>query len=780
MVGKVRWYLKEMGEQLATMHKILVTDNDQYTRQTITEQLQRAGYAVTEATTNEDTLQQCANGAHPDLVLIDNIALCQQIKQLSGGSDILILFVTDADETVIQQALDCGADDFVLKPVRPVLLRHRIRQLLEMRAEQYHNADSDRVLAEEREIERKLRHNEERLQFALEAADAGIWDWDMLTDEVYFSPRWVQMLGYAPDELEGSFATWEKLIHPDDVETVKATLDAHLNNDEPYRIEHRLKTKSGEWKWIRAHGKVVGRDENGKPTRMAGTHRDIHAQKLTQHALRENETRLSTLIENMSDIIYTLSFEGVFTYVSPNWQDYLGHSVEDVNGKHFREFVHPDDLSKCEEFLRKVIETGEKHRGVEYRVRHKDGRWFWHTSSGSLAHDTDGNALYFVGAAHDITEQQAVKRALAENERRYRIISTTISDYAYSYIVNPDFSLTKDWSTQAFHDITGYTWEEMDADGWQRITHPDDFEIATERFQNLLDGKIDITEFRIITKSGEIRWLRDHGHPYWDEDEGRVTHIYGAAQDITRRRHDEETLKRQAEELRARNDELDAFAYTVAHDLKNPIASMMGFASLMQNYFDRMSDDKVREYLSLIMEGGYKLKDIINALLMLAGVNKMEKPEMGPLDMADIIRQVETRLDSIIRDSNAKIAKPKKWLASYGYAPWVEEIWSNYISNAIKYGGEPPLVELGSEELSDGSIRFWVRDNGRGLTEEERQRVFTPFTRLNQVKIEGHGLGLSVVQRIVEKLGGSVDVKSTVGKGSTFSFTLPPVPEAAP
>jgi two-component system sensor histidine kinase/response regulator len=121
-----------------------------------------------------------------------------------------------------------------------------------------------------------------------------------------------------------------------------------------------------------------------------------------------------------------------------------------------------------------------------------------------------------------------------------------------------------------------------------------------------------------------------------------------------------------------------------------------------------------------------------------------------------------------------------------GHGPWIEEVWANYISNALKYGGSPPRIELGADppppsppsggtEGEARMVRFWVRDNGPGLTPEEQARLFTPFTRLEQVRAKGHGLGLSIVRRIVEKLGGQVGVESEVGQSSTFSFTLPAV-----
>ncbi len=760
-----------MDTHLATTqtYTILITISDSLLRQTLSGLLQQDGYAVIETVDTNEALSTIQDDTMPNVVLIDasiaqaeSFALCGQIRAMLNGQQIVIIVIHSMnDDDVIQQAFDIGVDDYILKPIQPVLLRQRIRRLLS------HKTTLQAITAQ--------KQNQERLQLALEAADDGVWDWNMQTGEVYYSPRWLMMLGYDVDDLPPDVSTWEQLMHPDDAPHVQQALDSHINDNSIYQIEHRLKYKDGDWKWIRAQGKVVERAEDGTPLRMIGTHKDIDERKRIEEALRENERRLSTLIENASDIIYSLAFTGEFLYVSSNWTEFLGHSPDEVIGVRFEAFVHPDDLEACEEFLRRVVETGKKHRGIEYRVQHKDGTWFWHTSAGTLARDENDEPLYYVGVAHDITEQKMVKTVLAENERRYRIISDTISDYAYSYVVNADNSLTKDWSTQAFHDITGYTWEEMDSDGWERITHPDDMEKALARFYRLLNGEVDVTEFRIFTKSGDIRWLRDHGHPYWDEKEGRVTHIYGAAQDITQSKLFEQQLQQQAIELKERNEELDAFAYTVAHDLKNPIASMMGFASLILNYFDRMPDDQVREYLHLIMEGGYKLKEIINALLLLAGVNKMEGAEISQLDMTELIPQVEARLSGIIEESQAIIETPDEWAPGLGYAPWVEEVWANYISNAIKYGGEPPYIAIGSERLSSGHIRYWVQDNGNGLTDDEQKRVFTPFTRLNQIKIEGHGLGLSVVHRIVEKLGGDVQVDSVIGEGSRFSFTLPAV-----
>lgn len=222
-------------------------------------------------------------------------------------------------------------------------------------------------------------------------------------------------------------------------------------------------------------------------------------------------------------------------------------------------------------------------------------------------------------------------------------------------------------------------------------------------------------------------------------------------------------------------EELDAFAHTVAHDLKNPLGVSINYARFLNKYCTEMGVEELQKYSQRIVRSGQKMNDIIEALLLLASVRK-EEVDLKPLNMAHIVTEAQSRLAYMIRQYQAEIVLPAGWPTALGYGPWVEEVWVNYLSNGIKYGGQPPCLELGTTSQADGMLQFWVRDNGDGLMPEDQARVFVPFTRLDQDRADGHGLGLSIVQRIVEKLGGEVSVKSdgVPGQGSVFSFTLPP------
>ena len=225
------------------------------------------------------------------------------------------------------------------------------------------------------------------------------------------------------------------------------------------------------------------------------------------------------------------------------------------------------------------------------------------------------------------------------------------------------------------------------------------------------------------------------------------------------------------EDLTVQNAELEAFDRTVAHDLQNPLALVVGFADLLQLDNNEISLEEQERALKLLVQNAHRMSNIIQELLVLSSVRKKDVT-LYPLQMEDIVRSAMDRLRFMLQKYNARVILPKSWGCAYGYAPWVEEVWDNYISNALKYGGNPPVIELGSTKLADDRIKFWIRDNGRGISQDQQKLLFTPFTKLSQVRATGHGLGLSIVRRIVEKLGGEVQVESQPGEGSTFSFIL--------
>jgi signal transduction histidine kinase len=219
-------------------------------------------------------------------------------------------------------------------------------------------------------------------------------------------------------------------------------------------------------------------------------------------------------------------------------------------------------------------------------------------------------------------------------------------------------------------------------------------------------------------------------------------------------------------------EELDAFAHTVAHDLKNPLGIIVTYTDLLFREAADMKPEELGKVGQAMRRMARKAISIIEGLLLLSSVRKGQV-KMVPLDMTEVVTEVQERLEVMMAEYHGEIVWPKTWPAALGYAPWIEQVWVNYLSNGFKYGGQPPHLECGATPQDDGMIRFWVRDNGDGLAPEAQVSLFTEFTRLGKVRVEGQGLGLSIAKRIVEKLGGQVGIESELGRGSTFFFTLP-------
>jgi PAS domain S-box-containing protein len=307
-----------------------------------------------------------------------------------------------------------------------------------------------------------------------------------------------------------------------------------------------------------------------------------------------------------------------------------------------------------------------------------------------------------------------------------------------------------------------------------------------KRFSNLfLDGGIDqvkenefLTETKIRTHNG-LKHFEVKYSPVTNSRNQLIGRIF-LLHDISIRKmaldaaFEANTLLRneiiEKEKLIA---DLDAYARTVAHDLKNPISGVIGLTGFIKDDILNKKHDQAFEYLDLLHDQGNIMLKIVDELLLLSRIRKEDiKPES--IDMASIVKDAIGRLNRHSEDRKATYELPQSWPVVMGHPQWIEEVWVNLISNAIKYGGDPPRIILGSEKLDNGWYRFWIQDNGNGVPAPLLEKLFTDFERLGQKNVEGHGLGLSITKRIVEKLGGKVFVSSEniPGSGCVFSFTL--------
>ncbi|MBT3206820.1 MAG: response regulator [Bacteroidetes bacterium] len=365
------------------------------------------------------------------------------------------------------------------------------------------------------------------------------------------------------------------------------------------------------------------------------------------------------------------------------------------------------------------------------------------------------------------------EKELAISEENYRILTETLEDIVVRISITGEML----YVSPAVKKFAGYSAEE------ETGNHVSKYFVYQEELQKGLEF---IAKEILRKNSGtfEFQFLPANKKPFPVElsytpliANNKVIAFQAVLRNISKRKESEEAIRSKNLQLQERNEELDAFSHTVAHDLINPLSTIMGFADLLidQNY--EITDNERLKYTDIIAQNARKSQQIINSLLLFASVRKSEIL-LEEIDMEAIVNEALIRLSPMIKSSKAKITKPKVWPTPIGFAPWIEEVLVNYLSNALKYGGSPPLIEIGFEitepqNLSNKTIRFWVKDQGLGISPENQKLIFNKFERLHQLKTEGYGLGLSIVRRIIEKLGGKVGVESESGNGSMFYFTIP-------
>jgi PAS domain S-box-containing protein len=538
----------------------------------------------------------------------------------------------------------------------------------------------------------------------------------------------------------------------------------------------------------------------GQAGKQAEAAEEVHGE-----ALQASETRYRRLFEAAQDGILILNADtGQITDVNPFLTDLLGYSHADLVGKTLWEIGPVKNIEatrtafaelQSQAYIRYEDLPLETYDGQRIDVEFVSNIYLVDDKSVIQCNIRDITArkqgekiiqlrlLFEFAAEHSLEE--LMQKALDE------IGQITGSPIGFYHLVEADqetLSLQA-WSTRTQQEFCtaegrGQHYSMDEAGVWVDCVHQrkpvihNDYAALPHR-KGMPEGHAKVIRELVVPTLREDRIVSILGvgnkpSDYDEKDVELVAYVADIVWTIVERKQAQEALSRYAERLVAQNAELDAFAHTVAHDLKSPLAIIIGFADLLIHFYRTMSPKEITNALDYIFQTGQKLNKIIEELMLLTGVRKQEVvPE--PLNMNSVVREAINRLQMHIQDQKAYITLHNEtaWPDVLGYAPWIEEVWANYIINAIRYGGQPPHVELGATMQSDNKVRFWVRDNGPGLDVEAQAKLFTPFTQLSQVRANGHGLGLSIVRRIVEKLGGQVGLESEIGQGSTFFFVLP-------
>ena len=375
-------------------------------------------------------------------------------------------------------------------------------------------------------------------------------------------------------------------------------------------------------------------------------------------------------------------------------------------------------------------------------------------------------------AQQEVAERQRTEAALQLSEERYRQITELMSDYAYAYRVEPDGSITMEWiTTESAQRMTGYD-PFKEVRNSLLLYHPDDQPKVRQDLQQTLAGQPTSADYRIMTKQGDLRWVHLERHPVWDAEHTRVVRFFGVAQDITARKQIEEDREHLITELEAKNAELERFTYTVSHDLKSPLVTVKGFLGFLEQDAIKGNMARLQRDIQHIRQATDTMQQLLNELLELSRIGRLMNPaqEMG---FTELVQDVLTQMQDQIEKRGIQVILTPNFLRVYGDRLRLTEVIQNLVENAMKFMGDQPepTIEIGVRECDNEQV-FYVADNGIGIESRYQEKIFGLFERLDP-SIEGTGVGLALVKRIIEVHGGKIWIESEgIGQGSTFYFTL--------
>jgi PAS domain S-box-containing protein len=625
------------------------------------------------------------------------------------------------------------------------------------------NRKLQQQIAERVRIEAELRVSSERLDLALKGTTDGIYDWDMITGHIYFSPRWKEMLGYSDEEIGDSFQEWDTRLHPEDRDRSYTTLQEYLDGQRAaFVLEHRLRHKDGSYRWILSRGVAV-RDAAGKPVRMAGSHVDLTERRLAEQALLESESKLRAFITNVPAILFSIDRAGVITMADGLGMDALkfvkggivGHSVAELYG----------DMPGVVESVKRALE------GESLVTRMQLQQLFYEVAYSPIR-APDGSVTGVIGVAHDVTERHKAQQALEVSERRTRLIVENAYD---AYVAMDQEGFIVDWNPQA-ERIFGWSRQEAISRSLSETIIP---EPLRERHLQGLVNYMHTGEGPVLNRRIELPALRRNGEVFPVEltistmkVEDNV--IFSAfIHDISERIRAKEELERTAAELRRSNEELEQFAYIASHDLQEPLRMVASYTQLLERRYAAQLDDVAREFIGYAVDGAKRMQQFISGLLRYSRVGTEARP-LEDVNLDEAFAAAIANLRIAIEESGAKVESQPLPVVR-GDPRQLIQLFQNLIGNALKFRkpGQPPLVEVRAGP--DGDFwRFSVRDNGIGLDPRFSDRIFTIFQRLHtRDEYEGTGLGLAICKKIVERHGGRIWVESREGEGAAFFFTLP-------
>ena len=683
--------------------------------------------------------------------------------------------------------------------------------------------------------EQALEVHKERLRRGQIFANIGTWDWNIKSGELFWSERINPLFGYAEGELETSYDNFLNAVHPDDRQAVMDAVNACVENDTPYEIEHRVVWPDGSVRWLLERGAVM-RDASGKALQMLGVVQDINDRKCAEQALQESQTKLSGLFELSPLGIALTDMSGSYIEFNNAFQKICGYPAEELKQLDYWTLT-PHEYEQQEAAQLELLQKTGRYGPYEKSYRQKDGKLIPIRLNGMLVNDQSGQQRIW-SIVEDITDNKAMREQLAQQKKLLDMLHHTTTDF----VEKGNFHETMNDMLDTLLELTGseygFTGEVLydDDDAPYLITHAIT-NIAWNPETNALYKELEAKgfEFRNLdTLFGQVITSRNsvvsndpasdpragglpEGHPAMHSFLGapifygnELIGMYGIANraggyddklleflrpfDATygvlihsKRMSEMDVYNRNAlveakETAERANRAKSDFLSSMSHELRTPMNAILGFGQLLE--IDNALSDKQKESVQEILRAGDHLLELINEVLDLSKIESGQvELSLEAVELRELTKECLSLVTTLADKHDIHINHAGlENITVRADRTRLKQALLNLLSNAIKYNRKGGSVKLEVQPKDAEWLRIRVTDTGPGIPSDRLAELFQPFNRLDaeDSKIEGTGIGLSITRRIVEMMGGTLAVESEVGVGSSFSIELPLLSAAGP
>ena len=632
-----------------------------------------------------------------------------------------------------------------------------------------------------------LRESETRFRLLANQAPVGILLTDPSAECVFVNEAMRNMAGLAVEQMRGN--GWQNALHPDDRSRVVDAWNTSVRAHRHFAAEFRFVRPDDSVVWIQASA-VESRSAGGALQGRVGTLVDITDRKVAENKLRAQEAQLRLISTNAPIMLAQCNRDEHFLFVNRAYATRLGRQPEEIIGRTIADVLGSEARAALAPYITRVL-AGESIE-FEIVVPYRDlGRRYMRVC---YVPETGPDGVRgWLSAISDVTQRRQMEDALRESEERFRMLADNIAQIAWT----TDAQGRREWVNQRFHDFTGLKPGEVDDVAEAKLHHSDHARRVREKFLRQIEaGEPWEDVFPLRGCDGEYRWFLSRAIPIRDAS-GAVVRWFGTNTDITELRAAEEALQRaqgrlsaHATDLEKRVEErtkslqdaivqMEEFSYSVSHDLRAPLRAMNAYAeALLEEYGDKL-DEVGRDYLRRIRRSSQRMENLTHDVLAYSRLARGQA-ELRGVNLERVLQEVVeqySELQPAAIDLNVDIPLHR----IRGQESWLGQCFANLLINAAKFvsPGVRARIRVWSEAAGP-NVRVWVEDNGIGIPAEYHANLFKVFERVpTEREYEGTGIGLAIVRKAAEKMGGRCGVESEVGVGSRFWIELPAAQDAS-